>query len=77
MEFACPMSIRALVSPLSSSMARSRTAAQFRLINDAITSCVPKAQRVVLKSVTHDAPVHDPASFSSAILDFLAKRPGL
>ncbi|WLB58014.1 alpha/beta fold hydrolase [Bradyrhizobium japonicum] len=54
-----------------------KTAAQFRLINDAITSCVPKAQRVVLKSVTHDAPVHDPASFSSAILDFLAKRPGL
>jgi pimeloyl-ACP methyl ester carboxylesterase len=53
-----------------------RTAAYFRLINDAITSCVPKAQRVVLKNVNHDAPLRDPASFSSAILDFLAKRAG-
>jgi pimeloyl-ACP methyl ester carboxylesterase len=51
-----------------------KTAMSYRLINDALSICVPKAQRVVLKNVNHDAPVRDPSGFSAAILAFVSNR---
>jgi pimeloyl-ACP methyl ester carboxylesterase len=51
-----------------------KTQILYRLINDGISKCVPRAQRVVLPNVNHDGPVRDPAGFSAAVLEFLSKR---
>jgi pimeloyl-ACP methyl ester carboxylesterase len=44
------------------------------LINEAISKCVPNAQRAILPSANHAGPARDPAGFGSAVVEFLSKR---
>jgi pimeloyl-ACP methyl ester carboxylesterase len=54
-----------------------KTQTYYVLINEAISRCVPNAQRVILPNVNHVGPARDPAGFSAVVLDFLSKHPGL
>lgn len=54
-----------------------KTQASFVMMSDAISKCVPGAVLIVLPTVNHDGPVHDPAGFSAAVIGFLSKQPGL
>jgi hypothetical protein len=47
------------------------------MTSDAIGKCVPGALQIVLLVVNHDGPVRDPAGFSTAVIGFLSKQPGL
>jgi pimeloyl-ACP methyl ester carboxylesterase len=54
-----------------------KTQIYFKLINEAITKCVPGAQQVRFPGLIHSAPSADPAAFTAALFEFLAKRQGL
>jgi pimeloyl-ACP methyl ester carboxylesterase len=45
----------------------------YALISEAITKCVPGAQKVILQNVNHDGPVRDPSAFSAAVFEFLSR----
>jgi pimeloyl-ACP methyl ester carboxylesterase len=45
----------------------------YALISEAITKCVPRAQRVILQNVNHDGPARDPSAFSAAVFEFLSR----
>jgi pimeloyl-ACP methyl ester carboxylesterase len=51
-----------------------KTQPYFALISEAISKCVPGAQRAILQNVHHDGPRRDPAAFSALLFEFLAKR---
>jgi pimeloyl-ACP methyl ester carboxylesterase len=51
-----------------------KTQPYFALIGEAISKCVPGAQRAILQNVHHDGPRRDPAAFSAVLFEFLAKR---
>jgi pimeloyl-ACP methyl ester carboxylesterase len=44
------------------------------LTSKAISECVPGAKQVILQNVHHDGPVRDPAAFTAAVFEFLARR---
>jgi pimeloyl-ACP methyl ester carboxylesterase len=48
-----------------------------RLISEGVGKCVPGARQVVFPNLYHDAPSRDPAAFSAALFEFLARSPGL
>jgi hypothetical protein len=48
-----------------------------RLISEGVGKCVPGARQVVFPNLYHDAPSCDPAAFSAALFEFLARSPGL
>jgi pimeloyl-ACP methyl ester carboxylesterase len=50
-----------------------KTLEWYALISEAITKCVPGAQQVILQNVNHDGPCRDPAAFTAAVFEFLAK----
>src|SRR5262249_51171847 len=45
----------------------------YALISEAIATCVPGAQKVILQRVNHDGPVRDPAAFTAAVFEFLSR----
>jgi pimeloyl-ACP methyl ester carboxylesterase len=49
-----------------------KTRRSWRLISDAISNCVPGAQRVVLPALDHAGPRRDPATFAAAVFRFLS-----
>ena len=53
-----------------------KSQASFALTSEGVANCVPGAQRVIMQNVNHNGPVRDPAAFSAAVLEFLAKRQG-
>jgi pimeloyl-ACP methyl ester carboxylesterase len=54
----------------------SSTHAYYRLIVEGVARCVPGAKQVAFPNLVHDAPSRDPAAFATAVLEFLASRPG-
>jgi pimeloyl-ACP methyl ester carboxylesterase len=50
-----------------------KTQRSWRLIGDAISNCVPGAQRVVLPGLDHAGPRRDPAAFAAAVFRFLSE----
>jgi pimeloyl-ACP methyl ester carboxylesterase len=54
-----------------------KTQTSYVMMSDAIGKCVPGALQIVLPAVNHDGPVRDPAGFSTAVIGFLSKQPGL
>jgi pimeloyl-ACP methyl ester carboxylesterase len=54
-----------------------KTRVFFKLINAEISKCVPGAQQVSFPNLVHNAPSADPAAFTAALFEFLAKRQGL
>jgi pimeloyl-ACP methyl ester carboxylesterase len=54
-----------------------KTRAFFKLISAEISKCVPEAQQVSFPNLVHNAPSADPAAFTAALFEFLAKRQGL
>lgn len=50
-----------------------KTRGSWRLTSDAISSCVPGAQRVVLPGLDHAGPRRDPAAFAAAVLRFVSE----
>jgi pimeloyl-ACP methyl ester carboxylesterase len=48
-----------------------------RSISEGVAKCVPGAQLVSFPGLVHNAPTADPAAFTAALFDFLAKRQGL
>ena len=51
-----------------------KSSATWRLINDAFSKCIPGARNVTLHSVNHDAPLRDPAGFTTAVIEFVSKH---
>jgi pimeloyl-ACP methyl ester carboxylesterase len=49
----------------------------FKLIIESISKCVPGVQQVSFPNLAHGAPSADPAAFTAALFEFLAKRQGL
>jgi pimeloyl-ACP methyl ester carboxylesterase len=54
-----------------------KTQTSYVMISEAISKCVPGALQIVLPAVNHDGPVRNPAGFSTAVIGFLSKQPGL
>jgi pimeloyl-ACP methyl ester carboxylesterase len=54
-----------------------KTRAFFKLISAEISKCVPEARQVSFPNLVHNAPSADPAAFTAALFEFLAKRQGL
>ena len=50
-----------------------KSSATWRLINDAFSKCIPGARNVTLHSVNHDAPLRDPARFTTAVIEFVSR----
>jgi pimeloyl-ACP methyl ester carboxylesterase len=44
------------------------------LTSKAIAECVPGAKQVILQKVHHDGPYRDPAGFTAALFEFIARR---
>jgi pimeloyl-ACP methyl ester carboxylesterase len=44
------------------------------LISEAISKCVPNAQRAILPNANHAGPARDPAGFGAAVVEYLSKR---
>jgi pimeloyl-ACP methyl ester carboxylesterase len=53
------------------------THAYYKLINEGVGKCVPGAQQVSFPNLVHNAPSANPAAFTAALFEFLAKRQGL
>jgi pimeloyl-ACP methyl ester carboxylesterase len=51
-----------------------KTEAYFPIVIEAFQRCMPEAEKVVLSNVNHNAPVHDPDGFSTAVLNFVEKH---
>ena len=51
-----------------------KTHAYYKLINEGVARCVPRARQVVFPNLVHDAPSRDPAAFIAALFEFLSKR---
>ncbi len=51
-----------------------KTHAYYRLINEGVSKCVPRARQVAFPNLYHDAPSCDPAAFSAALFEFLSRR---
>ena len=49
----------------------------YTLIKEGVGKCVPGAQQVSFQNLVHNAPSADPAAFTDALFEFLAKRKGL
>ena len=54
-----------------------KTQSFFKLINESISKCVPGVQQASFPNLVHNAPSADPAAFTAALFEFLAKRQGL
>lgn len=48
--------------------------AHAKLINEAVSKCIPGARQVSFPNLIHDAPSRDPAAFSGAVFEFLSGR---
>ena len=51
-----------------------KTQTFYALISDAISKCVPNAQRAILPNANHAGPARDPAGFGAAVVEYLSKR---
>jgi pimeloyl-ACP methyl ester carboxylesterase len=51
-----------------------KTQTYYALINEAISKCVPNAQRAILPNANHAGPARDPAGFGAAVVEYLSKR---
>jgi len=51
-----------------------KTQISYALMTEAIGKCVPGSRQVILQNVNHDGPLRDPAAFTAAVVEFLAKR---
>ena len=54
-----------------------KTHAYYKLINEGVSKCVPGAQQVSFPDLVHNAPSANPAAFSAALFEFLARHQGL
>jgi pimeloyl-ACP methyl ester carboxylesterase len=54
-----------------------KTRAYFKLINEIVGKCLPGAQQVRFPNLVHNAPSANPAAFTTALFEFLAKHKGL
>jgi hypothetical protein len=54
-----------------------KTHTYYKLINEGVSKCVPEAQQVSFPKLVHNAPSSNPAAFTAALFEFLAKRQGL
>jgi pimeloyl-ACP methyl ester carboxylesterase len=54
-----------------------KTHAYYKLIAEGVGKCVPGAQQVAFPGLVHNAPSVDPAAFTAALFEFIAKRQSL
>jgi pimeloyl-ACP methyl ester carboxylesterase len=50
-----------------------KTQTYYALISEAISKCVPNAQRAILPNANHAGPARDPAGFGAAVVKYLSK----